>query len=87
MSTDILPDVITFMEFADNRGMTELTVKMMSDSLKLLPVTVKKRLQKHKIKPVGYVGITAIYDPSAIEVIKTSKSAGRPKKNKPNDQP
>jgi hypothetical protein len=60
--------------------MTELTVKMMSESLNLLPVTVKKRLQKHGIKPVGYVGSTAIYDPSALEAIKVSNPQGRPKK-------
>jgi hypothetical protein len=64
--------------------MTELTIKMMSESLNLLPVTVKKRLQKHKLKPVGYIGITAIYDPSVLEVIKVSNPQGRPpKKNKP----
>jgi hypothetical protein len=62
--------------------MTELTVKMMSETLELLPVTVKKRLQKHKIKPVGYVGITAIYDPSALDVISKSNPQGRPKKKK-----
>jgi len=70
------------MNFADNRSVEELTVKMMSESLNLLPVTVKKRLQKHKIKPVGYVGSTAIYDPSVLEIISLSNPQGRPPKKK-----
>jgi hypothetical protein len=60
--------------------MKELTVKELSEKLGLLPVTVKKRLQLHGLKPVRYVGITAIYDPSVLNVIKTSKPKGRPKK-------
>jgi hypothetical protein len=60
----------------------ELTIKMMSEKLGLLPVTVKKRLQLHGIKPVQYIGNTAIYDPSALEAIKKSNKQGRPKKKK-----
>jgi hypothetical protein len=63
--------------------MEELTVSELSTELGLLPVTVKKRLQKHGLKPVRYVGITAIYDPSVLDIIKTSNQVGRPKKPKP----
>jgi hypothetical protein len=69
--------------YADNIGVKELTVKMMSEKLGLLPVTIKKRLQLHGIKPLEYIGITAIYDPSALEIINTSNRQGRPKKKKP----
>jgi len=67
-----------------------MTVKELSENLGLLPVTVKKRLQKHNLKPVRYVGITAIYDPSVIDIIKVSKKAGRPRKTpveKPKKKP
>jgi hypothetical protein len=47
-----------------------------------LPVTIKKRLQRHGLKPVRYVGITAIYDPSVLDIIKVSNRPGRPKKPK-----
>ena len=60
--------------------MKELTVSDISVKLGLLPVTVKKRLQKHGLKPVRYVGITAIYDPSVVDIIKDSNPVGRPKK-------
>jgi hypothetical protein len=62
--------------------MKEMTVKEISEKLGLLPITVKKRLALHGLKPVRYVGITAIYDPSVLNVIKTSKPRGRPKKEK-----
>jgi hypothetical protein len=62
--------------------MEELTVSELSEKLDLLPVTVKKRLQKNRLKPVRYVGITAIYDPSVADIIKTSAPVGRPKKPK-----
>ena len=59
-----------------------MTVSEISEKLDILPVTVKKRLQKHGLKPVRYVGITAIYDPSVLDIIKTSNPPGRPKKSK-----
>jgi len=59
-----------------------MTVKELSEKLGLLPITVKKRLQLHGLKPVRYVGITAIYDPSVLDIIKTSNPRGRPKKKK-----
>ena len=59
-----------------------MTVSEISERLDLLPVTVKKRLQKHGIKPVRYVGITAIYDPAVLDIINVSNSPGRPKKPK-----
>ena len=62
--------------------MEELTISELSEKLNLLPVTVKKRLQKNGLKPVRYVGITAIYDPSVLDIIKTSAPVGRPKKPK-----
>jgi uncharacterized protein YjcR len=60
--------------------MNELTIKDISEMLGIIPVTVKKRLQKHGIKPVRYVGSTAIYDPSVVDIIKISAPRGKPKK-------
>jgi hypothetical protein len=61
----------------------ELTVSEISKALNLKPVTVKKRLQKKGIKPVRYVGITAIYEPAVLELIREVPSRGRPPKAKP----
>jgi Mn-dependent DtxR family transcriptional regulator len=61
-------------------GVDELTVSEISKALNLKPVTVKKRLQKKGIKPVRYVGITAIYEPTVLELIREVPSRGRPKK-------
>jgi predicted ArsR family transcriptional regulator len=58
----------------------ELTIKDIADKLGLLPVTVKKRLQKHGIKPLQYVGTAGIYDPAVLDIIKKSGPKGRPKK-------
>ena len=57
-----------------------MTVKELSEELGLLPITVKKRLQLHGLKPARYVGITAIYDPSVLDIIRVSNRPGRPKK-------
>jgi hypothetical protein len=43
----------------------------------------KKRLERAGIKPVGYSGPTAIYDPSVVEAIRNVPGKGRPPKAKP----
>jgi hypothetical protein len=48
--------------------------------LGIKPRTAKMRLLRKKIKPIGYSGPTAIYDPSVIELIREVSRGGRPKK-------
>ena len=64
-----------------------LTVAEMAKELNLQPDTVKRRLQTKGIKPSGYAGPTALYDPSALEAIREVKPVGRPKKTNPDKQP
>ena len=57
-----------------------LTVAEMAKELKLQPDTVKRRLQTKGIKPTEYAGPTALYNPSALEAIRSVPGKGRPKK-------
>jgi hypothetical protein len=45
--------------------------------------TVKKRLERAGIKPIGYSGPTAIYSEDVVEKIRTVPGRGRPPKAKP----
>jgi hypothetical protein len=63
--------------------MEELAIKDMAERLNLLPITVKKRLAKHGLTPIRYVGATGIYDPSVLDIIKDSPPPGRPPKSRP----
>jgi predicted ArsR family transcriptional regulator len=58
------------------KGGEYITVKEMSDKLKIEPNTVKQRLFQHNIKPLSK---DALYEWSAFEAIK-STVMGRPKK-------
>jgi hypothetical protein len=42
--------------------------------------TVKKRLERAGIKPIGYSGPTAIYSEDAVEAIRNVPGRGRPAK-------
>jgi len=53
-----------------------ITVKEMSDKLKIPTNTVKQRLLRYKIKPISK---DALYDVSALDAIKDAVM-GRPKK-------
>jgi IS30 family transposase len=59
--------------------MNDMSVKEISEILGLQPSTVKKRIQKHSIKPLRYVGQAALYAPDVIDLIRYAKM-GRPRK-------
>jgi IS30 family transposase len=63
------------------KSMDGLTVAEMVKILNRLPSTIKKELKAAGIKPIEYAGPTAIYDPSAIETIRSVPGKGRPKKS------
>jgi predicted ArsR family transcriptional regulator len=65
---------------ADNDNVEEMTVKELADELGIPDRTVKSRLRLKNINPVRYVGPTAIYDPSVIDLIREPKPRGRPRK-------
>jgi hypothetical protein len=60
--------------------MEGLTIAEIALALGLLPNTVKARLRRASIKPVGYAGPTAIYSPDVIEKVRDTAGPGRPKK-------
>jgi predicted ArsR family transcriptional regulator len=66
--------------------MNEMTVKELAEALSIPERTVKSRLRLKSISPVRYVGPTAIYDPSILELIREPKPRGRPKKS-PKEKP
>ena len=57
-----------------------MTVRDMSESLKIPMDTIKSRLRALKIAPVRYVGQAAIYDPAVLNLIREPKPRGRPRK-------
>jgi predicted ArsR family transcriptional regulator len=63
--------------------MKEMSIKEISEILGLLPETVKKRIQKHNIKPLRYVGQAALYSEDVVNMIRETNPRGRPKKPKP----
>jgi sporulation protein YlmC with PRC-barrel domain len=65
---------------ADNNIMNELTAREIADILHIEVDTAKRRIQRLKIKPIRYVGPTAIYDPSVPDAIRNVPDKGRPKK-------
>jgi len=60
--------------------MEGLTVAEMALALRLPPKTIKSRLTKAGVKPIGYAGPTGIYQPDALERIRDAQPRGRPKK-------
>jgi hypothetical protein len=63
--------------------MEEVTIADIAKILSIPDATVKTRLRTSKIKPLRYVGPTAIYDPSVIDLIREVAPRGRPRKPKP----
>jgi IS30 family transposase len=62
--------------------MEELTVQKIAQQLSLETDTVKRRIQRAGIKPVDYVGPTAIYAPEVVDQIRDTRPRGRPRKPK-----
>jgi predicted ArsR family transcriptional regulator len=60
--------------------MEGMTIDEIAKALDITPQTAHKRLERVGIKPVSY---KALYDPSAVEVIKVVNKGGRPPKAKP----
>jgi len=63
-------------------GMNGLNVNEIGELLEIKPKTAKQRLSRAGIKPIGYSGPTAIYDPSCVDAIREVSKGGRPKKPK-----
>jgi predicted ArsR family transcriptional regulator len=59
---------------------TGITISEIAKELGLNRHTVEQRLIKAGIKPITY---EALYDPSALDVVKNSPGRGRPAKPKP----
>jgi hypothetical protein len=67
---------------ADNGIMNGMTVNEVGAALEISPKAAKQRLRTREIKPIGYAGPTAIYDPSVVEKIREVSKGGRPRKAK-----
>jgi hypothetical protein len=80
MSITLSTNVLIF--FDDNNNMNGMTVNEIGAALAISPKAAKQRLRARGIKPIGYAGPTALYDPSCIEHIREISKGGRPKKNK-----
>jgi hypothetical protein len=65
---------------AENGIVEEMTVKELAEKLGIPDRTVKSRIRLNKISPVRYVGPTAIYDPSVLDLIRGASPRGRPRK-------
>jgi hypothetical protein len=61
-------------------GMNGLNVNEIGGALGIKPRTAKQRLARAGIKPIGYSGPTAIYDPSCVDKIREVSKGGRPRK-------
>ena len=81
MSRENLTFTVDFFLFlCDNKGMEGLTIKEMAEILGIPPETVKQRLFVAKITPLTK---DAVYDRSALELIRNVPGKGRPRKGKP----
>jgi hypothetical protein len=68
--------------FSDNDKMNGMTVNEIGAALGIHPKAAKMRLRTRGIKPIGYAGPTALYDPSCVDKIREVGKGGRPKKDK-----
>jgi hypothetical protein len=59
-----------------------LTVIQLAEKLGVLPDSVRKRIARRKIQPVGHVGYIPIYSPDVIDQIRQDLPRGRKKRNK-----
>jgi hypothetical protein len=62
-----------------------LDAKEIGEALGINQRAAKKRLERAGIKPIGYSGPTAIYDPKVVDKIRDTPGPGRPPKTKPED--
>jgi hypothetical protein len=62
--------------------MNGMTVNEIGAALGIHPKAAKTRLRTRGIKPIGYAGPTALYDPSCVDKIREVSKGGRPKKDK-----
>jgi hypothetical protein len=62
--------------------MNGMTVNEVGSALGITGKAAKMRLRTKKIKPIGYAGPTALYDPSCVEDIRVVSKGGRPRKDK-----
>jgi hypothetical protein len=60
--------------------MNGMTVNEIGAILEISPKAAKQRLRARGIKPIGYAGPTALYDPSSVDKIREISKGGRPKK-------
>jgi hypothetical protein len=60
--------------------MNGMTVNEIGAALGIHPKAAKTRLRTKGIKPIGYAGPTALYDPSCVDQIREVSKGGRPKK-------
>ena len=60
--------------------MNAMTAKEIAGILNIHPKAAKTRLRTKGIKPIGYAGPTALYDPSCVEAIREVSRGGRPRK-------
>jgi hypothetical protein len=62
--------------------MNGMTVNEIGVALGIHPKAAKTRLRTKGIKPIGYAGPTALYDPAAVDAIREVSKGGRPRKEK-----
>ncbi|MFP3041873.1 hypothetical protein LQZ19_08630 [Treponema primitia] len=60
--------------------MEGMNVNEIGAALGIHPKAAKTRLRTKGIKPIGYDGPTAKYDPAVVELIREVSKGGRPKK-------
>jgi hypothetical protein len=77
-----LPLTIEKKVYINTDSTKSLNVNEIGEILGIKPKTAKMRLSRKGIKPIGYSGPTAVYDPSVVEQIKEVAKGGRPKKAK-----
>lgn len=72
--------IIFLIFFAETDSMNGMTVNEIGEALGIQPKAAKMRLRTKGIKPIGYAGPTALYDPSCVELIREVSKGGRPPK-------
>jgi hypothetical protein len=60
--------------------MKGMTIDEIAVALEITSKTAHKRLERAGIKPISY---KALYEPSAVDAIRTTSKGGRPRKPKP----
>jgi hypothetical protein len=82
MSITFYTFVINYLDFfSENDIMNGMTVNEIGVALGITGKAAKMRLRTKGIKPIGYAGPTAMYDPSCVEAIREVSKGGRPRKD------